>query len=101
MNVVYLLTGNETDASLRKMCINCTYSQYNADNKTFTCCNEDVMSIGFEKVKNAAKEFGFDIDTLTLKPMVLKAPTKKCDKYNPNIEVITKCITDFFTQNNE
>ena len=35
---------------------------------------------------------GEQIDTLTLKPMSLKAPTKKCDKYMPNISTVEEYI---------
>ena len=51
--------------------------------------NEENISLLFEKVKEAAKGLGFDIDTLTLKPMTLKAPLKKCDNHSINIEAIT------------
>jgi hypothetical protein len=50
------------------------------------------MQVGMDKVREAAKGFGFDIDTLTLKPMSLKAPTKKCDKYMPNISAVEEYI---------
>lgn len=91
MSKICLLTGLE-EISIKKMCVNCAYSQYNADTDCYVCNNEDVMNIGLDKVREAAKGFGFDIDTLTLKPMTLKAPTKKCDKYMPNISAVEEYI---------
>lgn len=91
MNKFCLLTGLE-ETPIKKMCINCGYSQYNAETDNYTCNNEDVMNIGLEKVREAAKGFGFDVDTLTLKPMSLKAPTKKCENYIPNISAVENYV---------
>lgn len=93
-----MLTGLEGEAILKKMCLNCAYSQYNSSEDNYTCINESVMEIGVEKIRNSAKEFGFDIETLTIKPMVLKAPNKKCDKYAPNIEGIKEYIETIFSK---
>jgi hypothetical protein len=87
MGKLCILTGLEEPA-IKKMCLNCTHSWYDVETDTYSCKNEEVMTIGAEKVKDAAKTLGFDIDTLVLRPMNLKAPTKKCDKYVPNIQAI-------------
>jgi hypothetical protein len=85
-----LLTGvDEKETPIKKMCVNCKYSRYVEETDNYVCNNEQVMEVGFEKVKEAAKGLGFDIDTLTLKPMTLKAPLKKCDNHSINIEAIT------------
>jgi hypothetical protein len=51
--------------------------------------NETVMEKGREKILAAVPE-GFEIDTLTLKPMALKNPTKKCGVYAVNIPALTE-----------
>lgn len=93
-----LLTGLE-ETPIKKMCVNCSYSQYNVDTDSYICNNEEVMQVGMDKVREAAKGFGFDIDTLTLKPMSLKAPTKKCDKYMPNISAVKDYIEVMLSNN--
>jgi len=79
-----LLTGAEipedgTYASpIKQMCLNCSFM---AKNETsYTCSNESVIETGRKKILAAVPE-GFEIDTLTLKPMTLKNPTKKCANY--------------------
>ncbi len=98
MGKLCILTGLEEPA-IKKMCLNCCYSHYNFDTDSYVCKNEDVMEVGMEKVREAAKNFGFDIDTLTLKPMSLKAPTKKCDKYVPNISAVKDYIEVMLSNN--
>lgn len=70
--------------SIKKMCLNCK-SLVECEDGSFICTNEIVMEKGREKILAAVPE-GFEIDTLTLKPMVLKNPTKKCGAYVANIE---------------
>ena len=98
MGKLCILTGLEEPA-IKKMCLNCCYSHYKVDTDSYVCENEDVMETGMEKVREAAKNFGFDIDTLTLKPMSLKAPTKKCDKYVPNISAVEDYIEVMLSNN--
>jgi hypothetical protein len=43
------------------------------------------MERGREKILAAVPE-GFEIDTLTLKPMALKNPTKRCGAYEADFE---------------
>lgn len=69
---------------INKMCLNCMSLQDNNDG-TFACCNEKVIEQGRSKILAAIPE-GFEIETLTLKPMQLKNPLKKCGNYTPDIE---------------
>lgn len=69
---------------INKMCLNCMSLQDNKDG-SFACRNEKVMEQGRNKILAAIPE-GFEIETLTLKPMQLKNPLKKCNNYVPNIE---------------
>lgn len=96
MSKICILTGLENETPIKKMCVNCVHSHYNTETDSYICKNGEVMEIGLEKVKEAAKGFGFDIDTLTLKPMTLKAPTKKCERYVPNIDALKDYVEVFF-----
>lgn len=96
MSKICLLTGLDGETALKKMCINCIHSKYIDETDKYTCDNEKVMEIGYEKVSSKAKELGFDIDSLTLKPMELKSPTKKCDNYSPNMENIRLYVEQMF-----
>lgn len=96
MSKICLLTGLDGETTLKKMCINCIHSKYIEESDKYTCSNEKVMEIGYEKVAAKAKELGFDIDFLTLKPMELKNPTKKCDNYSPNMENIRLYVEQMF-----
>ena len=98
MSMLCILTGQEEPA-IKKMCLNCIYSHYNHETESYVCKNEEVMEVGLEKVRDAAKGLGFDIDTLTLKPMALKAPSKKCDKYTPNIEAVNDYVKIMLNDN--
>lgn len=80
---VEITEGVET---IKKMCLNCVSLVENEDG-TYACMNESVMEKGREKILAAVPE-GFEIDTLTLKPMALKNPTKKCGAYFANINEI-------------
>ena len=70
---------------LQKMCLNCKSCTENGD--TYNCNNEKVMETGRKKILAAVPE-GFEIEALTLKPMLLKNPTKKCGNYEANLELI-------------
>lgn len=78
-----LLTGAEIPeegayvSPIKQMCLNCLFMSKNA---SYTCSNENVIETGKKKILAAVPE-GFEIDTLTLKPMTLKNPTKKCANY--------------------
>lgn len=88
---VELTEGVET---IKKMCLNCVSLVENEDG-TFACMNETVMEKGREKILAAVPE-GFEIDTLTLKPMALKNPTKKCGVYAVNIPALTEELNTIF-----
>lgn len=92
-----LLTGvSENETPIKKMCVNCVFSQCNQGDNAYICQNQKVMEIGLEKVKDAAKNLGYDIDTLVLKPMLLKNPLKLCPNYTPNMEAINNAIKKIY-----
>ena len=93
-----VLSGQEiTDKGIepifKKMCLNCTTWVIN--DEKYRCTNEKVMEVGKKKILENLPE-GYEIENLTLKPMELKDPTKKCRNYNPNMELIETKVKEFF-----
>ena len=100
MEKICILTGlPKGECPMKPMCYNCKDLHFNSETKEFTCKNENVMNIGLQKMKDAAINLGFDIETLVLKPMVLKTPSKKCNNYTPNTELIQATISEIFMSN--
>lgn len=89
-------TENGLEPVFKKMCLNCT-TCITADEK-YRCTNENVMELNKKKVLESLPE-GFEVESITLKPMELKDPTKKCKNYNPNIELIETKVKEFFLSN--
>mgnify|MGYP003300821219 FL=1 len=77
-----------SNSLIKKMCLNCKSLIKNEDGN-FACVNEAVMEKGREKILAAVPE-GFEIDTLVLKPMVLKNPLKKCGAYETDINSLVE-----------
>ena len=92
-----ILTGEKkTDgysSPLKAMCLNCEYCKN--DNGTAYCVNEKVLEVGKKKILASVPE-GYEIDTLTLKPLLLKDPTKKCNNRKPNEELILDAVASYF-----
>lgn len=85
-----ILTGNvitehDEHPIIKPMCLNCTSCLEEDD--VYRCNNPKVMESGFLKVSESLPE-GFEIDTLVLKPMLLKNPTKKCPNYKTDEEMV-------------
>lgn len=88
-----IFTGLE-ETPLKKMCLNCkSCTQTNGTN--FGCTNENVLEKGKAEILKNVPE-GFEIENLTLKPMALKNPTKRCPNYKPNIEFLQNMIVEMF-----
>lgn len=98
MENICKLTGIEltegVECPLKKMCLNCA-SLVEKKDGTFACKNEKVMEKGKEKILASVPE-GFEIDSITLKPMNLKNPTKKCGCYSADMESIMAEINKIF-----
>lgn len=77
-----------SNSLIKKMCLNCKALIENEDGN-FACVNETVMEKGREKILAAVPE-GFEVDTLVLKPMVLKNPLKKCGAYETDINSLVE-----------
>lgn len=66
---------------LKKMCLNCTYC--NENNEQLFCENEENLTAALNKVKEAIPS-GYEFENLSLKPLPLKDPLKKCKKWCMN-----------------
>lgn len=88
------ISEGEKPVHINKMCLNCKYVI--ADD-CYRCCNEAVMQKGKEKILASLPE-GFEVETLVLKPMNLKNPTKKCGNYEFNIDAIIAAIEEEIRQ---
>lgn len=88
-----IFTGLE-ESPLKKMCLNCISCTQTTAEK-FGCTNENVLKKGKDEILKNVPE-GFEIENLTLKPMALKNPTKRCPNYEPNIELMNIYIKNFF-----
>jgi hypothetical protein len=63
---------------VKPMCLNC--QSITIDGDEYRCNNDAVLGIAREKMLAALPE-GYEIETLEIKPMLLKNPCKKCGKY--------------------
>lgn len=79
----------------KNMCLNCKSCRYKNEEGRYVCENENVMEMGKKKILAAIPE-GFEIETLTLKPMALKDPTKKCKNHQFDLDAVTEFISDYF-----
>lgn len=87
------ITENGIEPIFKKMCLNCTTCII--DDEKYRCTNEKVMEIGKKKILENLPD-GFEVESISLKPMELKDPTKKCNKYVPDIELIETKVKEFF-----
>lgn len=86
------LSTDGASNGIKGMCLNCKSCCGDED---FTCTNENVLAVGRNKIMESLPE-GFEIDTLTLKPMKLKDPTKKCKNYSCDMDKITAFLEKWF-----
>lgn len=87
------LSQDGSTNGIKQMCLNCKSCTELIDK--FVCDNADVLEIGKKKILETQLD-GFEIDTLILKQMTLKDPTKKCVHYSPDIEAMTSFIKNWF-----
>lgn len=76
----------------KHMCLNCNDCKesdgYNV------CVNEDNMQAAINKIKEAVPS-GYEIETLTVKPLALKDATKKCKKWHL-LETFPQILTEVY-----
>ena len=99
------LTGVDLSADgatngFKSMCLNCKSCkldkcQESTSDIRYVCNNENVMESGRQKILAAIPD-GFEIETLTLKPMALKDPTKKCKNHEFDLDTVVDYIKYYF-----
>lgn len=94
------LSGDGATNGFKSMCLNCKSCHYSDEKDLYSCDNENVMEIGKKKILASVPD-GFEIDTLTLKPMVLKDPTKKCKNHDFDMTSVIKFIGDYFMESSD
>lgn len=90
------LSSDGATNGFKSMCVNCKSCHVDNDKDQYVCDNEKVMEVGKQKILASVPE-GFEVDTLTLKPMVLKDPTKKCKNHQFDLDAVVEYISDYFT----
>jgi hypothetical protein len=87
------IKDGEKPEHITKMCLNCKYHVESEEDgaEVHRCNNKNVMDMGIKKIYSSLPE-GFEIDTLVVKPMFLKNPTKKCGYYETDFDVILGAI---------
>lgn len=65
--------------AVKPMCLNCKYITETGEGEC-RCVNEDVLEGAKQKMLAALPE-GYEVESLQIKPMLLKNPCKKCGKY--------------------
>lgn len=73
----------------KKMCLNCSSCEQTLTDESYFCKNEENLNAALSKVKEAIPS-GYEIEELSLKPIALKDPCKKCKKWAINQEVVLK-----------
>lgn len=75
----------------KPMCLNCIHMGFEDDN--CVCCNEENKNDAMQKIISSY-EGGYQITGITLKPLPLKDPTKKCKRYGANFEALASELTN-------
>lgn len=77
--------------AVKPMCLNCIY--VTDTGSEYRCVNEDVLEGAKQKMLAALPE-GYEIETLEIKPMLLKNPCKKCGKYTMDKMRVARYLLD-------
>ena len=77
--------------AVKPMCLNCIY--VTDTGSEYRCVNEDVLDGAKLKMMAALPE-GYEIETLEIKPMLLKNPCKKCGKYTMNKTMVIRTLLE-------
>ena len=93
-----LLTGIDmapdgASNGFKKMCLNC--KECGGDGETYSCYNEKVLEAGKKKILESLPD-GYEIETLELKPLKLKDPTKKCPNHEFDTAKVMDYVIDYF-----
>ena len=74
----------------KPMCVNCNF--VGDEDGNLLCCNDENKNDAAQKIMSSY-EGGYQITGLTLKPLPLKDPTKKCKRYKMNFEKVSDALT--------
>lgn len=74
---------------LKPMCLNCI--SISESEGEYRCLNEAVLDIAREKMMAALPE-GYEVDGISIKPMLLKNPCKKCKNYEMNKNRVIRAV---------
>lgn len=73
----------------KPMCLNCEFCQEHEEH--CVCLNEENREDAVNKIK-ASFEGGYEIKEITLEPLPLKEPTKKCKRHSVNQNSVLQAI---------
>lgn len=76
---------------LKPMCLNCIHMGFDEGN--CLCCNEDNKNDAIQKIMSSY-EGGYQITGVTLKPLPLKDPTKKCKRHALNNNAVSDALSE-------
>lgn len=74
---------------LKSMCLNCI--SLSDTEGEYRCVNAAVLDIAREKMMAALPE-GYEVDGISIKPMLLKNPCKKCKNYEMDKNRVIRAI---------
>ena len=74
----------------KPMCLNCEHMGY--DGEDCVCCNDDNKNDAIQKIMSSF-EGGYEITGVTLKPLPLKDPAKKCKRWSMNLDALTLAMS--------
>ena len=82
------------ESHFKAMCLNCMHCQYHEEEDAYKCHSEGNMNKALNKIQAAinVSELGY---RLTLEPLPLKNPTKKCNLWNPDKNGILEALMPF------
>lgn len=75
----------------KPMCLNCIWM--NSTDENYSCVNQNVLNLAVEKMMAALPE-GYEVENLTMKPMALKNPCKKCGNHELNKEMVVRRLLE-------
>lgn len=89
------LTGDGATNGFKCMCVNCKSCHIDTEKEQYVCDNEKVMEAGRQKILAAIPD-GYEVETLVLKPMALKDPTKKCKNHVFDLDSVVAFVSEYF-----
>ena len=74
----------------KPMCLNCQHVGFEEEN--CLCCNDENKNEAIKRIMDSF-EGGYEITGVTLKPLPLKDPTKKCKRHVKNLTALTDALS--------